>query len=359
MDWSRGPRRKRSRCLRRRDISASLLALASAGLLLPPRWQQAHAQVTTTCGTTSSSGTTLVENLANAKALSAAVNCTDGGPIDVLWSGPVTLDAPISIGAGTFLSITGEDDLAEVEGGLTRLFDVSPGGGLTLTQMKLSNGNAENGGAITSSLATLTLDSCVFENNVASTGDGGAVWAKGGNVTIVGGEFLGNAAHRNGGAVYAIDASMSIAGGTTLEGNQAVEGGAVYCGGEDATTRATSTCSLSSATFSKNNASSEYAVDFDDILEDIWGDLYGGGGAAFFFADVDITDCVFSGNSAQVSAGALYGGNSTSIAIDGCRFEENNTTGYGAAVVVSSATVGGGTVLSKNAASKSCGAVSA
>lgn len=169
-----------------------------------------------------------VENLAGVSALLGAVNCADGGTaVDAVWAGATTLDEPISIGTGTFLSIVGEDALAEVQGGAqVRLFDVSGSGGLALTQLKLYGGTAERGGAIFSSAANISIDSCVLEGNVASNGDGGSVWVKGGELTIVGGEFFGNIATRNGGAVWASEVGLVVRGGTRFEENQALlEGG--------------------------------------------------------------------------------------------------------------------------------------
>ncbi|CAN0165143.1 unnamed protein product, partial [Laminaria digitata] len=87
------------------------------------------------------------------------------------------------------LSVTGEGDLAEVYSGgaKTHFFDVSQGGGLTLTGLKLSGGSAGSGGAVYSKDTNLTLKNCVFDSNTATDGNGGAVWADGGVVTIVGG----------------------------------------------------------------------------------------------------------------------------------------------------------------------------
>ncbi|CAM9615199.1 unnamed protein product, partial [Laminaria digitata] len=78
----------------------------------------------------------------------------------------------------------------------TRLFEVSQGGGLTLSRLKLSGGSATGGGAIYSRSASIALYNCVFDGNVAKEGNGGAVWADGGSVTILGGEFLANNATR-------------------------------------------------------------------------------------------------------------------------------------------------------------------
>ena len=147
--------------------------------------------------------------------------------MEVNWAGFVTVDAPIAIARGTFLSVTGEDDLAEVHGDDsqpkgTRLFEVSPGGSLALSQLKLSGGAAAEGGAILSSSANLSLASCVFNGNIATEGNGGAVLADGGNVTIVGGEFLANNASRFGGAVVAADARLEVRGGSKFKGNEAL-----------------------------------------------------------------------------------------------------------------------------------------
>lgn len=308
------------------------------------------------CGATNTT-TLLVNNVTGAlDELKAAVNCTNGGRVDAVWAGAVTLDAAISIGEGTFLFITGEDNLAEAQGGLvTRIFDVSPGAGLALTQLKLSAGVAQSGGAIRSDAATLTLDSCVFDTNYAVNGSGGAVWVDGGEVTIIGGEFLGNIATGVGGAVFAMDATLVVEEGTLLEGNTAVEGGALYCGGAEVALNASSaSCSVSDAVFVSNNASREAGSDL------IRNDYDGGGAAAFWYAQVDVSDCEFNGNWAQRFGGALIAGSgaATVVTVDGCTFGNNTTSGYGGAIAASSVTVGGDTELRDNSAVWSGGAVS-
>ncbi|CAN0262602.1 unnamed protein product, partial [Laminaria digitata] len=104
----------------------------------------------------------------------------------------------------------------------TRLFELSEGGGLTLSRLKLTGGSAGSGGAIFSRSASVTLDNCTFEGNVATDGNGGAVWADGGNVTIVGGEFSANHATNYGGAVYAIDGRLTVQAESRFEGNTAI-----------------------------------------------------------------------------------------------------------------------------------------
>ncbi|CAM9565350.1 unnamed protein product, partial [Laminaria digitata] len=164
----------------------------------------------------------------------------------------------------------------------TRLFELSPGGGLTLTQIKVSGGVAAEGGAIYSSSGTLTLDDCVFDGDVATELNGGAVWANGGNVTIMGGEFLANNAARLGGAVYATDGRLEVNGGSRFERNEALAGGALFCGSTtDGSATSTILCSLAETEFIENYA--------------------------------------------RISGGALYGGDLTNVSVNGCTFDNNTS----------------------------------
>lgn len=336
---------RRGRC----SLLLSALILNAVG---DPRSRLAWAQACGANNTASATTVFRVDSLAGVSQLSNAVNCSDGGQLEAVWAGVVALDAPISIGAGTFLLVTGEDELAEVQGDLVgfRLFNVSPGGGLSLSQLRLSRGVAANGGAVYSSMASLTLDNCSFGDNHAIGGDGGAVWANGGNVTIIGGEFLENTARAGyGGAVHAFDAVLTILDGARFESNSAVRGGAVYCAaGGDA---ASSYCSLSNASFATNTVFSN-DDEFDGTRKF--------GGAALFenVADVSIAGCVFAGNSAQSSGGALYGGNETKLIVEGCTFQNNTAPRFGGAIAASSATLAGDTELRYNVADLHGGAVS-
>lgn len=353
---------RRARCSL---LLSALVLVAAAG----PRYRSSVWAAV--CSTASTAATSLrVDSLAAARELNTAVNCTGGGQLNAVWAGTVVLDASISIGAGTFLSITGEDELAEVQGGelSTRLFDVSAGGGLYLTRLRLLGGTAENGGAVYSSMASLTLDSCRFERNSARNGGGGAVWAEGGEVTIAAGEFVGNSASLGvGGAVHATGTILTVRNGTRFEDNKSAQGGALYCGGDglvestvdnattanDTTvTAAAVSCSLRNATFVANIASPD--TDMIDSTQYV-------GGAAMFdnVDDVHITDCLFAENWGQTSAGALYGGgNGTALLIDRCTFRNNTSPSQGGAIAASAAILGGGTELRYNFAGNHGGAVS-
>lgn len=273
---------------------------------------------------------------------------------------------PFLLGRGTFLSIIGETDTAGVQGvGQIRMFGVSPAGDLTLTNLKLSGGSAASGGVIHSSMAAVTLNSCAFDDNIATDGDGGAVWVEGGELMIVGGEFSGNSASGNGGAVLATDAAVAIENGTRFEGNSAIEGGGLFCGGSENVTLLSAgdgaSCSLNGVIFAFNNASSETILDYDNMAafstQAPLVTLYGGGGAAFYHTVVNITDSVFEYNYAQLSGGALFGRTDTAMAIDGATFENNFTPGFAGALAASTATLGGNTLFMNNSAMQSGGGV--
>eukprot|EP00903_Cladosiphon_okamuranus_P020453 g18773.t1 len=333
-----------------RPPSRQLLSFLVTALALGGPGSQSAAQEEDFCGAMSITPLR-VESADDALALDAAVNCADGGPVEAIWSGAVTIDTPISIGSGTSLSITAQDPaLAEVRGGpQTRLFDVSSSGGLTLANLTLSGGSGDSGGAIRAISATVTLDSCVFEGNVATAGDGGAVWADGGELTMLGGGFSGNNASGSGGAMRAVDVALVVRGGTVFEENRATrEGGALYCGGGENSTRAAgASCSLGEVVFTANQVGQENGVSIDVTS---WTQLYGGGAAAFYRVAATITDSVFELNYAELSGGGLYGGAGSDMTVERCTFEENSTPGYGGGLAASSASLGGGTVVTNNSA---------
>lgn len=330
--------------IRRRNRPSSLALLLSALVFISSsgRCLRSWAAV---CNTTRTSFR--VENLSDARELNAAVNCSNGGQLEAVWVGTVLLDAPIVIRSGTFLSIKGEGQQAEAQGGLsTHMFSITSGGGLTITELTLSGGAARSGGAIHALVAKLTLVRCVFEGNIANGGGGGAVFVSGGEVNITGGDFRSNNATGYGGAVLTNNAELVVQDGATFEQNMAAVGGALYSKGQS--------CSLSNATFISNNASVE-AVPATSGDDD---DFNRGGAAGFDSAEVTIADSDFTTNFAGTSGGALWGGADTLLIVDGCTFSNNTTPKSGGAISASNATVGGGTELRYNFADEDGGAVS-
>ncbi|CAN0135472.1 unnamed protein product, partial [Laminaria digitata] len=216
-------------------------------------------------------------------------------------------------------------------------------------------GSGSGGGAILSRSANLTLDNCTFDGNLATDGNGGAVWAAGGNVTIVGGEFLANTATNYGGALYADGCRLVVEGGSRFQGNTAIVGGALFCGlGEVGSDTLAAVCSITDAEFVSNTAARENQESVDKLS-----DLDGGGAAMFLFASVNITDSVFRGNYARQSGGALHAGLDTDVLVNRCRLRNNTSGKYGGAISGSSIILGRGTQLMNNSAVDDGGAVSA
>ncbi|CAM9556317.1 unnamed protein product, partial [Sphacelaria rigidula] len=290
-----------------------------------------------------------------------AVNCSGGGQVEAVWAGSVTLDATIGIGAGTFLSLSGQDDTATVVGAATgsRLFSVSAGGGLQITALTLRGGKDTEGGAIRSSGA-VTLEDCVLDGNEATSGDGGGVWADGGSVIIVGGKFSGNVASKRGGAVRIVNATLDVSDGAVFEKNKAEEGGAIFGLGAPENTASEGsdkTITLANSIFESNNASTEVPV--TDTIAPPWDWLEGGGALALSQAVVEIRGCTFDLNYAQLSGGAIYAGESSQpVLLDDCTFRNNTTPGFGGAMCAASAVLTGGTQMESNHAALDGGAVS-
>lgn len=322
---------------------------------------QVFAQENTTTSTCGNERTLQVTDTSGLELLQSEINCQDGGEIFVLWSGEIGLNSPLEIDSGTNLSIAGRGGSAVARGNQTQLFMVYEGGELTLTDIELSGGKATYGGAISSN-GNLVLNACVLEGNNA-TMSGGAVYAAAGTITISGSTFIGNNAGKYGGAVYALDAEMVIQNEARFEANVAEEGGAVNCQG---TLSSTNRCTLDNAVFLRNNSSEKVEVDLGELvdiddatrIDNAWSVIYGGGAASFLYSDVSISNCTFINNMAEVSGGALYGGDSTNMNITGCLFEDNYSIGYGGAITGGTMIIDGNTEVIHNYAERHGGGVS-
>jgi CSLREA domain-containing protein len=125
---------------------------------------------------------------------------------------------------------------------------------LTLNDLTLTDGNANNGGAISDG-ATVTITDCTFSGNQAI--DGGAI-ENGGTLTIIGSTFSTNSANPgdeqnpSGGAIYNNGGSAMITN-STFSNNQAKGSGGVAFGGA-IENLSFSTLFLVNDTFSGNKA---------------------------------------------------------------------------------------------------------
>lgn len=198
----------------------------------------------------------------------------------------------------------------------------------TASTYKESSGFGSGGGAVflrTGNWNYITDSSFFCNTNSASGAIGGAVNAKGlGILTRC--TFEGNYAISRGGAAFGALKAQDC----SFTGNRADQGGAVgtpYSDSDDL---------LSGCGFTNNLASSGGAV---------WGHLY------------DVTNCIFSGNTASVSGGGAYV-SKINRSISDCRFTGNTATSYGGGVYSEVSLTVRGCIFNGNRANTRGGGVS-
>ncbi len=294
-----------------------------------------------TTGVSVADGTVFNGNVNNAATAGGALKLLNGVTIgnNVQFVGNQAVD-PAWGGGAMYIKLANKDvesSDTSVTIGSNGLFDGNSGnlggaialeyGDVTIGEgTTFSNNTAANGGAIAmwqdagdrpNLQSSLTLNSVVFDANEA-TGVGGAIVVdkNAGDLVVNNGTFTGNTAGSNGGAIFnsantevkggkfsgnsatsyfsgggAIfnQATLTVEDGTVFENNTAYVGGAVsdVYNGESVTT------TIKGAEFNNNHA--------------IWD-----GGALATYAKVDISDSVFSGNTAAVTAGGITGDASNS-----------------------------------------------
>eukprot|EP00903_Cladosiphon_okamuranus_P005767 g5717.t2 len=170
----------------------------------------------------------LVDNPAQAKALTAAVNCS-GGSFEVEWRGTIVVDEPIYVADGTTLTVSGvAGSLASIDGNSsTRLFTVV-NAALHLGGLNVTHGSSTSGGAIAAAGSTLTFNRTNFMGNSAS-GGGGAVFVSGASSVSCshGTTFVENRAGTSGGGMFASGGSVVSCGGSWFSNSAVGYGGAL------------------------------------------------------------------------------------------------------------------------------------
>nr|WP_302579022.1 hypothetical protein [Methanobrevibacter arboriphilus] len=135
------------------------------------------------------------------------------------------------------------------------IFNIGGYSNISLINITFINGNSSNGGAISFN-GTLTIDSCSFDNNLATT-RGGAIYSPG-----VGGEILtirnsffnNNNATRDGGAIYAY-ALANITNSFFVNNYAGYSGGSVYISGSPTNYSSIRNCNFSNSTAGRDGGS--------------------------------------------------------------------------------------------------------
>ena len=95
----------------------------------------------------------------------------------------------------------------------------------TVKNCNFLNNSAQKGGAIFNQ-ETVTILICIFKDNTASEGYGGAIGSQSGKALIYNSNFIGNNASEWGGAIFTFDSDIEIDNSHFIE-NSAVAGGAI------------------------------------------------------------------------------------------------------------------------------------
>jgi predicted outer membrane repeat protein len=249
-------------------------------------------------------------------------------------------------------------------------------GFLALNNDTFDNNTAEEGGAVYALGATLTATGCHFNTNTATTDYGGAIeipaQTPGETVILDGCGFTGNTAQVDGGGIYAsgeANTTLQVIHACVFNNNKAIQsnGGAIYT-----TDQLTVTGSSSTAiSFSGNNAMAGAggAVAYVDIRpgEDASSSIsltnvaFTGNEAALGGAvdsaviitqgtvTATVTGCLFTGNPALQSGGAIIeehdtsGTGSASFTVTNSTFYENSAISDGGALNLDNSNTGMGT----------------
>ena len=136
---------------------------------------------------------TLSDHIKAANGNTAVGFCPPGTSHDIITiSEDITLEEPLPAIRGT---ITIEGGGHSISGDkLFRIFDVN-GGNLSIKNLRLTDGRADNGGAVRLRAGRLTVYNSSFVSNRSETG-GGAIYADGGTVQINASDFEANCVTR-------------------------------------------------------------------------------------------------------------------------------------------------------------------
>ncbi len=203
-------------------------------------------------------------------------------------------------------------------GGATRIFYIDAAESVTISGLTLTDGSADEGGAIESDGTQLTLDGTTISGSEATDGNGGGLHVNGTDlIQIIDSTISGNTATENGGGAYFhTDDEQLIISGSTFSGNDA--GG---YGGGFASVHIYD-ISIDTTTISGNSADEtgggahlhQHSTPVSITSSTISGNDSGEGGGGVFIYDagyVDLAHTTIAGNTAEYGGGAWIEDNNT------------------------------------------------
>ena len=238
----------------------------------------------------------------------------NGGTVNIA-DGTYTGDKNTKITISKDMKIVGQSKTGTVINGTDSawIFYIQSGATVTIENLTLANGNADNGGAVYND-GSLTVNNSIFTGNYVDsidysddpvTGFGGAIYNNG--VLIVdNSNFTSNVASYGGGAIHN-NGDLTVTG-SNFDDNYVIQTG--YGGGAISNM---GILTVTGSTFTDNNA-------------------YACGGAIYSDDALTVTDSYYMGNQAYAAGGAIY--NFGTLAVTGSSFTDNAAYGVGDPVYI-------------------------
>ena len=255
----------------------------------------------------------------------------------------------------TPITIVGNGAILERASGAPqfRAFNVTASGALTLQNMTLRNFNAGggNGGSVQNA-GTLTLDGVTLTGNTARFA--GAIHSSG-TLTITNSTFTSNTSQEDAGAIYLNSGTLTVSE-TTFQANNARYGSGIYAND--------GTINLTNVTFRSNTANEQGAGLFQwRGTMTISGGLFDANNARFGSAiyvrgALNVSGATFTNNVAVEEGAAIYNenGNQSAVTVAGSSFT-GNTARYGGAIYNRARLNVTNSIFTSNTATESGGAV--
>ncbi len=348
-------------------LAAGLALLLPVGVALLPPAQVAHAATVFTVNSNANDsdlddGDCTLREAIDAARTGPSDDCTatgSGSPtrIEFSVSGSINLDSSLPT-LDTSLEIVGPGSgTLTVQRNTTavlgfRIFSVSSGATVTISDLTLANGQIDSGttggGAIYVQNGTLNLEDSIVKGNTAPRGgavriasgstlnatrvtfggtgeddlneatsdDGGAIFNDG-TLVLEDSDFLGNIAATNGGAVYNnTNNASNLVRNSTFTNNLADNGGALYNAVSDQITVRSSTFENNTASAAGGgggallNAGSALLTVINSTFTDNQATGAGsGGGGIWNNGTLTLANATFSGNQATTNGGGVYNTN--------------------------------------------------
>jgi CSLREA domain-containing protein len=252
-------------------------------------------------------------------SLRAAVEEANAWPgvetdVAIPFANTIYVESPLEVATVVRIVGVGRDNTIISNGLLSRVFEIEPGGSLSLTDLEVAHGwSTGDGGNIHVGSGSLAVNACRISDG-STAGSGGAIYIKGGSTTIINSVLSNNWADGSGGAVFAVAEgsarpSLQILSSQLGDNQSEHSGGAVFM--------SDGTLTVDESTMSLNEAN-------------LRGGAISFGSPETWVGQLTITATTFRGNSAEDGGAVSYGGGpSGGLSIDSCTFESNAATAVG------------------------------